>query len=535
MDIPSRSATHEPRRAVAVFATLMPHLAAERHHIYRNATALALLAALLAAAFGSLPIALVLAAVALPAVVLTYVHDHHLWRDEPITVVAAAFALSLGLGVGVGFLQTYFTPGILVAAGHYRIPPMSRILELGVLVPVVAFVAVLVAPLLVTARAAFSHPMDVVVTCALSGAALSLGLSLVIQHGAFTHLQATAGDPARVAFIALTMGFLQPVILAAAAAVAILGVRSTGANPAVGVSEGVVVLVLYGLATTLLQPYGSRGVVLTAFAAFVLAAAGLLAARAALHTAVEAAPDVGPVEHRLHGAVVAAIISVVAIISAGVTAAVVFSGPSKQPTPPRTGPGGGIVPTAHAVASGQPGTGPGTGDGSADPSGDVVLASTMTSLAFGDASTFDFGNGVTLAVTPGWTIGGRGRGFVNLVKSDHSAEMEALSGRADTTDIEHEAALLIHEAIKYGNLTNVQEDPRAQVQAVSGNNFKQALATNYTADLQTNQGTIQLYGIWLTLFNASAEITGFIDFNAVSPDALDAASPDAERMIASML
>jgi hypothetical protein len=43
---------------VAVLGTLMPHLAAERHHIYRNATALALLAALLVAALGSLSIAL---------------------------------------------------------------------------------------------------------------------------------------------------------------------------------------------------------------------------------------------------------------------------------------------------------------------------------------------------------------------------------------------------------------------------------------------------------------------------------------------
>ena len=253
---PSSPAPDGSRRAVAVVGTLMPHLAAERHHIYRSVTALALLAALIAAAFGSLSIALVLAAVALPAVVLTYIHDHNLWHDEPLTVIAVTFALSLVLGVGVGFLQTYFTPGIALAAGHYRLPPMSRILELGVLVPVVAFVAVLVAPLLVTARAAFRHPMDVVVTCALSGAALSLGLSVVVQHGAFTHLQATAGDPASVAFIALTLGFLQPMMLATAAAVAVLGLRSAGVNPAVGVIEGLVLVVLYELATTLLVPYG---------------------------------------------------------------------------------------------------------------------------------------------------------------------------------------------------------------------------------------------------------------------------------------
>ncbi len=512
MDSPNRWMTHEPRRAVALVATLMPHLAAERHHIYRSVTALALLAALIAAAFGSLSIALVLAAVALPAVVLTYIHDHNLWRDEPLTVIAVTFALSLVLGVGVGFLQTYFTPGISLAAGHYRLPPVSRILEVGVLVPVVAFVAVLVAPLLVTARAAFRHPMDAVVTCALSGAALSLGLSVVVQHGAFTHLQATAGDPASVALIGLTLGFVQPVILATAAAVAVLGLRSAGVNPAVGVIEGVVVLVLYELATTLLAPYGSRGIVLTAFAAFVLAGAGLLATRTALHTAVDTAPDVGPVEHRLHGAVVAAIIAVVVILAAGVTAAVVFSGPSTQPKPPRTGPGG-VVPTTHGVASIQPGRGPGIGQG---------------------GGTINFPDGVTLTVAPGWTIAQSSQTRVWLANSDNSARMEADSGKPPMPDITEEAGFMAGQDATLSGLTNVVQEPQG-VQTVRGNHFTQSLQVNYTANLQTNQGTMQLYGIWVTLFNASTQIFGFIDFRAGSTDAFMAALPDAKSMIASML
>lgn len=532
MDSPNRSTTHEPRRAVAVVGTLMPHLAAERHHIYRNATTLALLAALTAAAFGSLSIALVLAAVALPAVVLTYIHDHNLWRDEPITVVAVTFALSVGLGVGVGFLQTYFTPGITLAGGYHRLPPVSRILELGVLVPVAAFVAVLVVPLLVTARPAFGHPMDVVVTCALSGAALSLGWSVVVQHGAFTHLQATAGDPARVAFIALTLGFLQPIVLATAAAVAVLGLRSAGVNPAVGAIEGVVVLVLYGLAVTLLEPYGARGIVLTTLAAFVLAGAGLLATRAALHTAVDAAPDVGRVEHRLHGAVVATIIAVVVIVAAGVTAAVVFSGPSTQPKPPRPGPGA-VVPTTHAAASFHTGIGQRGGY----PLGDVALASTTTSLAAGGGATVNFPDGVTLTVAPGWTITSSGQTSVWLsyaAGSPLSTQMEAVSGHENTPDIGQESGYMINQAIGLLGLTNVVQDPQG-VQTVQGNNFTQDLVVGYTANRQTNQGTTQLYGIWMTLFNPSAQISGFIDLEAGSTDALNAALLDAKSMIASML
>ena len=524
MDSPHRSTTHEPRHAVAVVGTLMPHLAAERHHIYRNATASALLAALIAAGFGSLSIALALAAVALPAVVLTYIHDHDLWRDEPLTVIVVTFALSLGLGVGVGFLQTYFTPGILAAAGHYRLPPPSRILELGVLVPVVAVAAALFAPLLVTARAAFRHPMDVVVTCALSGAALSLGWSVVVQHGAFTHLQATAGDPARVAFIALTLGFLQPVILATAAAVAVLGVRSDGGTPALGVIEGLALVVLYGLATTLLAPYGSRGIVLSTFAALVLAGAGLLATRAALHTAVDTAPEVSPVQHRLHGVVVAAIVAVVVIVAAGVTAAVVFSGPSTQPKPPTTGPGG-ILPKAHATAAIHPGGGP----------GDIVLASTMTPLAAGAASTVDLGNGVTLTLASGWTIWAQDQPQqVVLTNGDHSAELVAEEGSWNTPDINQLATVLINKQIQADGLTNVQQKP-AQPKAVQGRNFQQYLEVDYTGNSQNNQGTMQVWGAWVTLLNPSTHIAGFVEFYSPSQEAFKAALPDGASMLASML
>src|SRR5271168_1246830 len=93
------------RRPVAVLGTLMPHMHPGRHHVYRDVVALALLAALIAAGLGSLSVALVLTAVALPAAVLVYIHDHRLWHDEPVTVIALSFGLSLLLGVGVGLLE----------------------------------------------------------------------------------------------------------------------------------------------------------------------------------------------------------------------------------------------------------------------------------------------------------------------------------------------------------------------------------------------------------------------------------------------
>ena len=112
----------EPVRALAVISTMMPHLSGGRHHIYRAAIAVALVAAALAAAFGSLPIALVLAAIALPAVVLTYMHDHGVWRGEPVTVIAVAFLLSLALGTGVGFPRVLLRPAGAVVRAE---PPVA--------------------------------------------------------------------------------------------------------------------------------------------------------------------------------------------------------------------------------------------------------------------------------------------------------------------------------------------------------------------------------------------------------------------------
>ena len=205
-------------------------------------------------------------------------------------------------------------------------------------------VAVVISPLVVSARPSFRHPLDVVVAGSLSGAALSLGLSVVVQHGAFTHVQVTAGDPAHVAFIALTLGFLQPIVLATAATVGVLGLRRLGVSPVVGVIEGLALVVAYDLATTVLQPYGTRGIVLTALAAFLLAGAGLLAARNGLHAALLAdtganaqGTDAPEVEHRLHAGLVTAIVAAVVVIAAVVSVAVALSGPSTRPAPPGEG------------------------------------------------------------------------------------------------------------------------------------------------------------------------------------------------------
>ncbi|MDT5047432.1 MAG: hypothetical protein QOG75_3306 [Mycobacterium sp.] len=535
---PSSPTPQGSRRPVAVIGTLMPHLAAERHHVYRNVTALALLAALIAAGLGSLSVALVLTAVALPAAVLVYIHDHRLWHDEPITLIVVAFGLSLLLGVGVGLLETHFIKLVGAGSTGYHLPPVPRILELGLLVPVAAFVAVVIAPLLVSARPAFRHPLDVVVAGSLSGAALSLGLSVVVQHGAFTHVQATAGDPAHVAFISLTLGFLQPIVLATAATVGVLGLRRLGVNAVTGVIEGLVLVVAYELATTLLQPYGTRGIVLTALATFVLAGAGLAAARNGLHEALladtGADTDVkaaGDVEHRLHAGLVAAIVAVIVVIAAAVSVAVVLGGSATHPTPPGQGGSGRIAPHSAAAAGS---IRPAMGQFGQSSWGSVALASSTTSLAAGTATTIiNLMDGINMTVAPGWTVTRQGQQSADLLNSNQSAALFVDAGGANTSDIGQESALLINQNIQSSGLTNVQQHP-AQPQPLQGKNFQQLLEVDYAANIQTNQGTDQIYGGWVTLYNAATGVSGLFNLYAGSQDAFKAALPDAASMMVSM-
>jgi hypothetical protein len=393
-----------------------------------------------------------------------------------------------------------------------------------------------IAPLLVSMRPAFRHPMDVVVACSLSGAALSLGLSVVVQHGAFAHIQATAGDPAHVAFIALTLGFLQPIVLATAATVGVLGLRRLGVSPVTGVLGGLALVVAYELATALLQPYGTRGIVLTALTAFVLAAVGLDAAHRGLQKALladtgeVAGAPAGHAEHRLHAGVAAGIVAVIVIVAAAVSVAVVMGGAGKPPTPPGQGGSPRIAPhRASATGSVHDSVGQ-TGE---HRWGSVALASNTTSLAAGTATTINLVDGINVTLAPGWTVTRQGDQSADLVNSDQTAGLFVDAGRANTPDIKQESTMMIKQNIDSAGLTNVQQTP-TQPQTVQGKNFQEVLEVDYTADVQTDQGTMQVYGGWLTLYSASTGAAAFFDYFASSRAAFKASLMDAGQMMVSM-
>jgi len=276
----------ESVRALALVSTLMPHASANRHHIYRLGLVFAVGAALVAAGFGILPVALVCAGVALPGMLLTYFHDHEVWSDEPAIVIGACVFLAAGIGVGVGFLANLFSNSGLLVTINNALPSTGRLLEECLLLPAVAFVALQIAPSLVTSREKFRHALDALTLAALGGVAFALAESIVIQHGAFSSLTVHNTNAATDAFVALTLGFVKPIIYATAAAVAVMRMRGGANSYLTGLVEGFLLVAIYDTSVATLTSYGQRGVVLTFLIAAALASVGLLSVRNEAHGAL---------------------------------------------------------------------------------------------------------------------------------------------------------------------------------------------------------------------------------------------------------
>ena len=71
---------------------------------------IALAVALIAAIFGALPIAVLVAAFAVPIVYIVYLYDVNLWEDEPIPVTGLAFGLTGLLSLGFTLVWTSCAP-----------------------------------------------------------------------------------------------------------------------------------------------------------------------------------------------------------------------------------------------------------------------------------------------------------------------------------------------------------------------------------------------------------------------------------------
>jgi hypothetical protein len=166
--------------------------------------------------------------------------------------------------------------------------------------------------------------------------------------------------------------------------------------------------------------------------------------------------------------------------------------------------------------------------------GNLSLTSSHTSLAAGSGTAITLYKSISITPAPGWTVANQDQGVVMLANSDESVIVAAGADAADRPDINQEAASSFSEYIKSAGMTNVQQDTSAQVQTIQGNNFQQLLPIAYTANIQNNQGTLEVEGVWATLFNSSTQTAGFFDVLSDSDNAVQAAVADVKSMLQSM-
>lgn len=182
---------------------------------------IALTAALLAAVFGALPIAVLLAAFAIPIVYVVYVYDVNLWEDEPVPVTLMAFMLTFVLAIGwtIGWLVLR-GPQLPAVLGEAATPTVIGFLITALLVPVVGEVLRQIGPVYLASRPKYDDLMDGLTFGIISGVAFSAGDTLVKQWPLITSGFVGTTDAGAWASLIFLEGFVKPLVIGTATGIA---------------------------------------------------------------------------------------------------------------------------------------------------------------------------------------------------------------------------------------------------------------------------------------------------------------------------
>ncbi|GAB2624306.1 zinc-ribbon domain-containing protein [Pseudactinotalea suaedae] len=248
----------EPVASFAIVSTIMPRGAGQRGQTYRIALVIALVIALLAACFGAVPLAVLVAAFAIPVVYIVYLYDVNLWDDNPVQVTVMAFVLTFVLGLG--FTALWFLgigtgsadgSGAGEAASSSSVD-VSGLLVAALLVPIVGELIRQIGPVFLASRPRFDDLLDGASFGVISGVAFATADTLVrhwpLLVGGFTR----EVDPGLWMSLIFLEGFVKPLLIGTASGIACaefsgLGRGYDGFSPRYvrGVVEAILANVLY--------------------------------------------------------------------------------------------------------------------------------------------------------------------------------------------------------------------------------------------------------------------------------------------------
>ena len=213
----------EPVASFALISTIMPRGAAAHPQTYRIALTIALVVALVAAIFGALPIAILVAAFAIPIVYIVYLYDVNLWEDEPLPVTGLAFGLT-GLLTIVFMIIVELLRGPDLRPRRWTARPWRRRASgrscwLAVLVPIVGEAIRQVGPLLLASRPEFDDLMDGLTFGVISGVAFAC-FDTIVRYWDLLTGGIVEPDPGLWVSLIFLHGFVKPLLIGTATGIA---------------------------------------------------------------------------------------------------------------------------------------------------------------------------------------------------------------------------------------------------------------------------------------------------------------------------
>ena len=214
----------EPVASFALVSTIMPRGAGERPQTYRIALTIAIAVALIAAIFGALPIAILVAAFAIPIVYIVYLYDVNLWDDEPIPVTGLAFGLTgvltILFTILVMWLQRPALPttsldGTDLGGG----PSVWTFLLVALVVPIVGEAIREIGPVLLASRPEFDDLMDGLTFGVVSGVAYAC-FDTIVRFWDLLVGGRVEADPGLWMSLIFLHGFVKPLVLGTATGIA---------------------------------------------------------------------------------------------------------------------------------------------------------------------------------------------------------------------------------------------------------------------------------------------------------------------------
>ena len=179
--------------------------------------------ALVAAIFGALPIAILVAAFAVPVVYIVYLYDVNLWDDEPLPVTGLAFGLTgiltIAFMIIVELLRGPAIPTSALDGTTLTAPSVWTFLLLAVLVPVVGEAIRQVGPLVLASRPEFDDLMDGLTFGVISGVSFAC-FDTIVRYWDLLTGGLVEPDPGLWVSLIFLHGFVKPLLIGTATGIA---------------------------------------------------------------------------------------------------------------------------------------------------------------------------------------------------------------------------------------------------------------------------------------------------------------------------